>query len=278
MVIRLCAAILVAIAAGGAAAQNVSSPLTREMGIDQKLGAQLPLDTPFKDEKGADRRLGYFMGERPLVLVPLFYNCQTGCSLIANNLIKSLAKANRSGSLVVGRDFDVLMLGIHPKETPDLALGRKSEMMTLLGDRNAGRNWHMLTGSYENIRRVTDAIGFKYKYDAARNLINHPTCTVIITPQGKVSGYTIGSEVPTKILERNVEIAARNEVGQRADQSWMFGCIMRDPNTGRYTLVVQNVMRLAGVLTVIILAGAIIRMGLKYRKDVLPKGGQLGRP
>lgn len=248
------------------------SEIARSMGITQKLGAAIPLDVPFVDETGRDIKFGELFGKRPVVVIPLFYQCQTGCALITDSLLKVLAKGTKGDILKVGRDLDVVMLGIHPKETYELAANKKRLVINALavpgqkidaGDLEA--NWHMVTGTEENIRKVTDAIGFKYYYNAKKNIVRHPTMSVIVTPDGKISSYTIGNNFPTKVLQDDLRIAAKNEVGVKADQSFLFGCIMLDPVTGKTRLVVENIVRLAGVLTLLILVTAIVRMSIKYR-------------
>ncbi len=257
-------------------AQVPGSQTKLGMGIDQKLGATIPKDVPFKDETGRDIKFGDLLKGRPVVLIPIFYNCQTGCFLITQGLLKTIAKANQSNELVVGKDFDLVMLSIHPKETPELARDKKSEMIATLGRPDAAPSWHLLTGTLPNIHRVTDAIGFTYKYDPVKNLINHPTCSVILSPEGKISAYTIGNEFPTKVLLRDLDLARTNQVGEKADQSFMFGCIMVDPATGKTTVVVERVVQLGCIATLIVLPLWIGLMSLNNRRKALRQGGPLG--
>jgi protein SCO1 len=254
--------------------------LTDKMGITQRLGAYVPTDVAFTDETGKQVQFGDLLGERPVILIPLFYRCTTMCISITDGLVKTLSKATRNDSLKPGRDFDVVMLGIHPKETHELAMAKKIEIFNILTPpagrtedtvwrNSAERGWHLLTGDMQSVRQITDAVGFKFSYDEQKDLINHPTCSIILTPDGKISSYTIGNGFPTKVLEDAIETAALNEVGRKADQSFMFGCIMLDPNTGKYTLVIQNVLRLAGILTVLIIAASIFTMSMKERRKSL---------
>jgi protein SCO1 len=259
-----------------APAQDDQSPLARSMGITQHLGAYVPKDVEFKDETGKTVHFGDMLHTRPVVLVPIFYNCQTGCSFLAEQIIATLAKANKSGDkLVVGRDLDILMVSIHPKETSDLANSKREFFLKAFEPPSATpqwwsetrQGWHLLTGDSASIHKVTDAIGFKYSYNAEKNLINHPTCTVILSPAGRISSYTIGNEFPTRVVEDDLALAARNEVGEPADQSMMFGCIMLDPITHKYRVVIENVLRVLGVLTVLIMAFWIGGMSLKTKRE-----------
>jgi protein SCO1 len=279
--IRGAFALALAATAGLAAAQTPSEKLTDQIGIDQILGAPVPKDVPFLNERGEAVRFGDLLGERPVVLVPIFYRCQTGCNLISANLLKTLAKATRvprvqlgkDHQMLVGREFDVVMLSIDPLETPELAWTKRMQVLDLYNQPQTAAGWHFLTGEYENIRQITDAIGFRYTYDPKTRRINHPAGIMILTPEGQVSSYILGVQYPTAILYDATARAAQNEVGARAE-TFLFGCIMLDPLTGERTLVYRNIVRLGGVLTMLVLFGSILTMSLRHRREPLPKGGR----
>jgi protein SCO1/2 len=254
------------------------------MGITQNLGRQVPLDLKFKDEAGQPIVFGDVLKGRPVVVIPIFYRCQTACSIITDRVMKTLAKAGRADQLVVGRDLDIVMVSIHPRETPELARSKKQLILNALTPptpepqwrERMDASWRLLTGDEKNVRAlVTETLGVKYKYDPIKNLVNHPTGTIFLTPEGKISSYTIGNDFPTRIAEIQLEAAAKNEVGERADQSMMFGCIMLDPETMKYRPVVQNILRVAGVFTILAMAGLIVTMNIQTKRKN-PTGGDQG--
>ena len=59
---------------------NVRPAALRNVGIDQKLNNQLPLDLHFRNENGRDVRLGEFFGKRAVILTPVYYGCPMLCS------------------------------------------------------------------------------------------------------------------------------------------------------------------------------------------------------
>jgi protein SCO1/2 len=265
-------------------AQDLDKKLTDQMGIDQKMGAWVPQDAQFKDESGKTVKFKDMLSGRPILLVPIFFSCKTMCVNLTDGIVETLAKATRYDELKPGRDLDVVMLSIKPTETPELAMAKKVEIFNMLtppkglGEdvewrRSSEKGWHLLTGSYDQVRKVTDAIGFKYRWDPKLDLINHPTTSLVLTTTGQVSSYIIGPQVPTKVLQTDLQLASRNEIGSRADQSFMFGCIMLDPTTGKYTANVERILQLACILTVIILFGSILTMSLRERKKARIKGG-----
>jgi len=271
------------------------SSLTKSMGITQRLGETVPKDLMFKDEQGNNVRLGDMLHKRPVVLVPIFYSCKTGCAILTDNIIKTLAKATVGDILKPGRDMDVLMYSIDPVEDANLAHAKKALIFNSLTPHfstpaqtgawraDAEKGWHLLTGTKESIEQLSAAIGFKYDYRTVPdlqktktvNLINHPTCTAFLTPEGKISSYTIGNGFQTKEVETNVATAQKGEIGMKADQSWMFGCVMVDPTTGRNRLVIENVWRLCGVLTLLALGVAVTSMFVKNHRENLVGGGGL---
>jgi protein SCO1/2 len=271
------------------------SPLTRTMGISQRIGDSVPQDLMFTDEAGKSVRLGDMFHGRPLLLVPIFYSCKTGCAILTDSIVKTLAKATTGDILKPGRDFDVLMFSIDPVEDAALAHAKKAEILnsltppgkstgeSLLWRGQVERGWHLLTGSEASIKQLCGAIGFKYDYRTVPdlqhtktlNLINHPTCTVFLTPEGKISSYTIGNGFQTKEVQADLLTAQQGQIGTKADQSLMFGCIMVDPVTGRNRIVIENVWRLCGALTLFVLAGSVISMFVKSHRENLVSGGGL---
>ena len=271
------------------------SPLTKTMGITQRLGDAVPQDLPFTDENGNHIRLGDEFRGKPILLVPIFYSCKTGCAILTDNIIKTLAKATKGDILKPSRDFDVVMYSIDPVEDANLAHGKKALMLNALAPpyskpaqvaawrTDVEKGWHLLTGSKESIQQLSAAIGLRYGYrtvpdlqhQKTLNLINHPTCTVILTPQGAISSYTIGNDFQTKEVESDFAVARQGRIGTHADQSWMFGCLMVDPTTGRNRVVIENVWRLAGVLTLLALSGSVISMFVKNHRETLNSGGGL---
>src|SRR5260370_41356864 len=66
-------------------------PALREIGFDQNLNGQLPLDTPFKDESGRAVKLGDYFAKRPVVMLFAYYDCPMLCTVAINGLASALA-------------------------------------------------------------------------------------------------------------------------------------------------------------------------------------------
>ena len=234
----------------------------KEVGIDQKLNEQLPSDANFKDETGRDVKLGNYFGKRPIVLSLVYYDCPMLCTQILNGMIASF----KTLSLKPGEDFDVLSISFDPRETPALAAAKKNVYVNYLPDaKRAGANsgWHFLTGDEPNIRRVTDAVGFHYRFDQSTNQFAHASAIYVVTPEGKLSHYFYGIEYAPRDLRLGLVEASQNKIGSPVDQLMLY-CYHYDPATGRYGAVVMNIVRLGGVVTVI---GVVLLLLLLRRRN-----------
>ncbi|HEY8226119.1 MAG TPA: SCO family protein [Pyrinomonadaceae bacterium] len=221
----------------------------KQVGIDQKLNQQLPADATFKDETGAVVKLGNYFGKRPIVMSLVYYDCPMLCTQILNGMIASF----KTLSLKPGEDFDVVSISFDSRETPALAAAKKNVYVNYLPEtKRAGANngWHFLTGDDENIKRITDAVGFRYRFDQATKQFAHASAIYVVTPEGKLSHYFYGIEYAPRDLRLALVEASQNKIGSAVDQLMLY-CYHYDPSTGRYGAVVLNIVRLGGVVTLI---------------------------
>jgi protein SCO1/2 len=90
---------------------------------------------------------------------------------------------------------------------------------------------------------------------------------MVITPQGRVSKYFYGIDYPPKDIRLGLIEASGGKIGSPVDQVLLY-CFHYDPHSGKYSMVVMNVLRLAGGLTVALIVGFIVMMwGLDRRKS-----------
>jgi protein SCO1/2 len=232
------------------------------VGIDQRLNELLPLDAAFIDEQGAAVKLGDYFGEKPVVLALVYYECPMLCTLELNGLLRAL----RALSLDVGKDVDVVAVSFDPGETPQVAAGKKLEYTSQYGREGADPSWHFLTGSEEAIERLTEAVGFRYRYDPATDLFSHASAIYVATPEGRLSKYFYGVEYSARDLRLGLVEASAGKIGTAVDEILLF-CFHYDPETGKYGVVIMNVLRLAGIATVVLLGGFIAVMLRRDRRQ-----------
>ncbi len=222
--------------------------------IEQHLGASLPLDAVFRDEEGKDVRLGDYFGpgKKPAVLVFAYYECPMLCTLVLNGMIKSL----RPLSFTVGNEYQVIAISIDPSETPELARDKKKAYLESYARKGDGSGFHFLTGEEKSIRAAADAVGFKYRYVPESGEFAHAASIYVTTPLGQLSRYFFGVEFSSRDLRLALVEAAEGKIGGMVDQLMLF-CYRYDPASGKYSAEALAVVRLAGLMTVLSLAGYI---------------------
>jgi protein SCO1/2 len=233
---------------GAAAAQVQDNTLPAALqGVDfeQRLGESLPLDAVFVDSTGRSLALGDLFGDRPVILALVYFECPMLCNLVLNGAVASL----RAVDFDAGTDFDVVAVSFDSRETPELAAGKRASYVRSYGRDDDGAGWHFLTGDSTSIARLTEAVGFRYRYDAERDEFAHSAGVVVATPEGVVSRYFYGIDFPPRDLRLGLVEAADSRIGTLADQVLLF-CFHYDPATGRYSLAALNAVRAGGVLTV----------------------------
>jgi protein SCO1/2 len=216
------------------------------VGIDQKLDAQLPLDLMFKDESGAPVRLGDYFGKRPVILSLVYYNCPMLCNQVLNGLTGSMDIL----AFDIGNEFEVVTVSFDPRETPELARQKKETYMQWYKRPGASDGWHFLTGDKHEIEKLAEAVGFRYRYDAATNQFAHASGVMLATPQGKLARYFYGIEYAPRDLKLGLIEASENKIGSPVDKLVLY-CYHYDPAAGKYGPVVMNMMRLGGAATLI---------------------------
>ena len=221
----------------------------QEIGIEQKLGGQLPLEAVFKDENGQSVKLGsYFNQGRPAIIAFVYYECPMLCNEVLNGLTGSL----KGIALDPGKDFDVIAISFDAKENekPELARNKKASYMERYGRPGTENGWHFLTGTQESIDAAANAAGFKYRWDEKSNQFAHAGGIMVATPSGKLARYFYGIDYFPKDLKFGLMESAESRVGSATDQLLLY-CYHYDPSTGQYGLQVLKVMRLAGIATLL---------------------------
>jgi protein SCO1/2 len=241
--------------------------LADKVGIDQKLDQQAPLDTMFKDEAGKDVRLGDFFGKHPVVLVMPFYKCAGTCILEMDGLMRVASAVNHK----IGRDYDVVVVSLDPRETPELAAIKKRDYLHDYGEAGAENGLHCLTGTRESIQALASAIGFRFYYDPKSGSPVHSTGLMVCTPHGKLSRYLLGVDFAPRDLNLALVEASENKIGSLSEKITLL-CSQYDPRSGKYTVAVMRVLQIAGCSTVLLLATFIGSMLYIERNRKLPQG------
>lgn len=223
-------------------------PILRGVGIDQRLGQQLPLDLRFRDENGTSTTLRDAFGRKPVVLALVYYQCPMLCTMVLNGVLESLKQVKFDA----GDQFNVVAVSFDPSEKPELARAKKAIYAGLYGRPKGAQGWHFLTGDEPQIRDLAQAVGFHYNYDPSTRQFAHAAAIMVVTPEGKLARYFYGIEYPSRDLRLALVEASANKIGSPIDQLLLF-CCAYNPTTGKYGFIVARVLQLAGLATVLVL-------------------------
>jgi protein SCO1 len=249
---------------------NQRPPGLEFVGIEQHLNAEVPGDLEFRDELGNAVKLGDYFGHgRPVILNLGYYQCPMLCSELLQGLVGSM----KALTFQLGRDFDVVTLSFDPRETTEMAAAKKRDIMKRYGRANAASGWHFLTGRADQIKILTDAVGFQYQFDPKTGQYAHATAIVLLTPDRHIAEYFYGVEFSPRDLRLGLVQAGQGKIGNITDTVLLY-CYHYDPRAGKYGAVISNVLKIGGLATILILGAFVFVM---YRADRSAAHRELGR-
>jgi protein SCO1 len=241
---------------------GVRPELLKDVSIDQKLDAQVPMNLTFRDEHGKPVTLGqFFTPGKPVVLSLVYFSCPMLCTEELNGLDRSLKLLPMS----VGKDFQVVTVSIDPSDQPIVA-DAKHQLYTGMYERQGGAaGWHFLTadpqfnvksGTKEalqgeentQIEALANSVGYHYAYDPDSEQFAHAALIMVLTGDGKISRYLYGVNYPSRDLRFSLEEASNGKIGSPVDQVLLF-CYHYDPHTGKYGLMISRAVQIGGALT-----------------------------
>ncbi len=237
------------------APQSALPPALKNIGIDQKLGQTIPVNLPFVDEAGRNVHIGEYFGQKPVLLVLVYYQCPMLCS----QLLQGVMHALRVVPFEVGNEFDVVVVSFDPKDSPDNAIAKKKEIVARYGKRGNAAGWHFLTGQEASIRALTQAVGFRYQWDQESQTFIHASGIMVLTPDARLARYFYGIEFQPKDVRLALVEASKNKIGSPVDQLLLY-CFHYDPASGKYGLMIFNIVRAAAAMTIFGLVGLVLML------------------
>jgi protein SCO1/2 len=243
-----------------ATAQPFALPAPPKAGLDQRIGAQVPLSVEVTDDMGLHRRLAdYVDGTRPVLLVPGYYRCPQLCGLVMHSLLDAL----QAGGVPRG-DWRIVGVGIDPHETVADARARR-ELDVAYADALLGANpperaidLHLLLLPPAELAQVTAAIGDRFEpvRDATSGSasIAHPATVVLLTPRGEIARYFNGVGIDPDDMRVALADAAGDRLGSVSARLALL-CAHFDPHVGRLNDAVMSGLRAGCTLLAIALAG-----------------------
>ena len=228
-------------------------PQVQGVDVEERLGEPLPLEARFWDEKGHELRLGDVLPkDKPTLVTLVYYECPMLCNLVINAQVSAM----REVGLELGKDYEAITVSIDPKDTPAQSEARRRRHLQAMGKPESAP-WHFLTGTEENIHKLTGAVGFKYKYDESTKQYAHPAVVHVVTPEASVSRYLYGTSFPAQDMKLALLEAANGRVGTSFDRI-VLSCFKYDTAMRRYSFYVFGFIRTGALLVFTALASMLI--------------------
>jgi protein SCO1 len=235
--------------------QEYVPPELRDVGVIEKTGQTLPLDLQFVDQNGKTVTLAeYFDGTKPVLLQLGYFECPQLCGMVS----QAMADALREQTLKLGDDYRILYVSFDPNETFMLAAQKRQSILEAAGKDRSSPGLYLLTGNEPQIKRLTDAVGFKYKWVESQQLYSHSAAIIFLTPQGKVSRYLFGVKFDPQLVRLGLVEASEGKIGTAADQ-YLLTCLPFGGTGAKHSAAAKLLMQTASVSTVAVLLFMIMR-------------------
>lgn len=235
------------------------------VGVTEKLGNTVPLgDIQVIDSHGNTTTLQKIFDESstPVILDLAYYTCPMLCPMIQKGLLKSVKQLNWDP----GSDYRIITVSFDPKDTPQIS----DSLQTLFSDSLKGKmtqgGWRFYTAKEPDIKRLTQAVGFNYRYYPAKKQYIHTAVLTFLSPKGKVDAYLYGITFPSLQLKNALSEAANGKIGTTIDRIVLY-CCQFDPGTGKYTADVLHIMNVGAILTMILLGGLLTVFWIREKKN-----------
>lgn len=219
------------------------------VGFIQKLSETIPADLVFRNQRDEEVAIRSAVEGKPTVLVMSWLECPNLCSMLLDNLATVVKK------LPFGRDdYNVLVVSIDPRESPE----NSRRAIKRLSDKYGSivNDWVFLTGEQPAIDSLSEAVGFRYEYDAEDDTYAHPAGFVVISPDGTVSRYMFRMEPSAPDMKLALLDAAEGDIGSPVDQI-VLRCYRFDADSGRYNFAVMRVIQVVALIFIIAMVALV---------------------
>ncbi|MDP1675989.1 MAG: SCO family protein [Bacteroidota bacterium] len=239
---------------GGIANANDSAKRI-EIGIEEKIGNILPLNTMFFDEHGNFVSLKEII-TKPTILNFVYYRCPGICSPILTELTSIV----NFHEMEIGKDYQIVTISFDEREKFELAAAKRDNYMALLKKDIPVDSWKFLSGDSASIHQITQAAGFNFKREG--NDFIHAGALIIISPEGKIARYLNGTKFLPFDVKMAITEASEGRTGPTITKLLAY-CYSYNPEGRTY---VFNVTRVTGGLILLFAAVFIVYLTAKPKK------------
>jgi protein SCO1/2 len=231
----------------------------QEVGIDEKLGATIPLDLVLKGEDGHPVTLRQLI-DKPTLLTLNYFRCAGICTPQLSGVAEVL---NRTEA-IPGKDFQVLTVSFDGRDEPEIAAQKRTNYLGEITRPFPPAAWRFLTGPDATTRALADAVGFKFKQ--VDNDFVHAAAIIFISPQGKVTRYMYGTTYVPADLQMAAQEAARGEAQPTINKFLKF-CFSYDPAGRKYVLNSTTIGATVIILAALAFVATLVRRGRKAKSE-----------
>jgi len=218
------------------------------------LGKTIP-DAKVKTLTG-DVSLKEFINQKPTALIFAYYTCETACPLTVQN-VKKLVRSEY-------KDYRFVVLSFDERDS--------LETLKVFVEKNFGshvpKNWLVGLLSKEDIKKLTEATGYKFYYIPRDKIFIHTSAIIFISPSGKITRYLYGAfptekDLKLAFIEAQKEQPKLNNIIDLA----LLACYRYDSARSKYVIDPMLIFASLGIGAVL----ATLAIGLFYKpkKEVL---------
>lgn len=230
------------------------------VGVTEQLGENIPLDLTFANAEGDSITLEELFDDgKPVLLNPVYYECPQLCSMVKEAIFKGI----RDLKWNPGDDYNIVTFSIDHEEGAELAAENKKRFLKKLDREGAESGWHFLTGNKNSIKKLTEAVGFKYS-ELENGQYAHGAAIMFLSADGTITRYLYGLKFDEFNMRNALYEAADGKIGGTAEQVLLY-CYQYDADSNSYAPVAWRIMKLGGFATMIILGIFLGFMWLRYR-------------
>ncbi len=225
-----------------------------EIGIEEQLGKTIPLDLKFLNENGDTVTLGQLI-DKPTALSFIYFDCPSICGPFQEGIAEVISKTD----MKLGTDYQVILISFNPLDDPVKAVIKKKNFVQGIPVEQQSA-WYYLTGAPENIKAITDAVGYRFKPTGLD--FAHPSALVILSPTGKITRYLFGIRFLPFDLKMAV-IEAQKGLARPTINKVLEYCFSYNDTSHSYTL---QITRIVATLTIMIALVVFLVLILKKKK------------
>ncbi|RLA68465.1 MAG: hypothetical protein DRQ78_00550 [Epsilonproteobacteria bacterium] len=203
-----------------------------QLGVNEKLGAMVPLDLTFIDETGKSRTLKEYMDGKPTMISLNYFRCAGICTPQLEDMAQLLSKLD----LAENRDYKALTISFDPTETPELAASKRKTHLSSMSREYVADAWHFVLSENNSSAIIADKVGFVYEKSVSKaGVVDwiHPAALIMLSPKGKVTRYLNGIEQLPFDAKMALMEAGEGKTGPTIAKNLLF-CFAYDPKGKTY--------------------------------------------